>query len=109
MKYQQFTYEERLTLSALRLQDISIRAIAKTMDRHFSTVYRELERNRCYKMDGAYRHSNGHTILQNAKQVKAPKIENGRPVHVVSLSAKKPVAFFLFFNTQRKPIGHSTA
>ena len=57
MKYQQLTYEERVTLSALRLQGLSARAIAKAMDRHFSTIYRELERNRCFKMDGAYRPS----------------------------------------------------
>lgn len=57
MKYQQLTYEERVMLSTLKLQGLSIRAIAHILGRHYSTLYRELGRNRCYKMDGAYRPS----------------------------------------------------
>jgi IS30 family transposase len=57
MAYIQLTYEERVTLSALKLQCLSIREIAKMLGRHFSTLYRELKRNRCQVTDGAYRPS----------------------------------------------------
>ena len=57
MAYKQLTYEERVTLSALKLQGLSIREIATVLGRHFSTLYRELDRNRCYIIDGAYRPS----------------------------------------------------
>lgn len=57
MAYIQLTYEERVTLSALKLQGLSIRAIAEVLGRHFSTLYRELARNRCYIIDNAYRPS----------------------------------------------------
>ncbi len=57
MVYMQLTYDERVTLSALKLQGLSIRTIADILGRHFSTLYRELERNRCYIIDGAYRPS----------------------------------------------------
>lgn len=57
MKYVQLTYEERVTLSVLKQQGQSVRSIANVLGRHFSTVYRELNRNRCYKIDGAYRPS----------------------------------------------------
>lgn len=57
MKYQQLTSEERVILSTLKLQGLSIRKIAKYLGRHHSTLYRELARNRCYKIDGAYRPS----------------------------------------------------
>lgn len=57
MKYQQLTYEERITLSTLSQQGLSVRAIAITMERHPSTLYREFKRNRCYVTDSAYRSS----------------------------------------------------
>ena len=57
MEYKQLTYEERVTLSALRLQGLSVRAIATILGRHHSTLYREFARNRCHVTDGAYRPS----------------------------------------------------
>ena len=48
MSYRQLTYEERVTLSTLSQQGLSVRAIARTMKRHHSTLYRELDRNRCH-------------------------------------------------------------
>lgn len=57
MAYIQLTYEERVTLSALKLQGLSIRSIASALGRHPVTLYRELERNRCHVTDGAYRPS----------------------------------------------------
>ena len=57
MKYQQLTSEERVVLSTLKLQGLSIQKIADHMGRHRSTLYRELDRNRCFHIDGAYRPS----------------------------------------------------
>ena len=64
MKYQQLTYEERVMLSTLKLQGLSIRTIAHMLGRHYSTLYRELDRNRCYKIDGAYRPSKAQRRTQ---------------------------------------------
>ncbi|WP_036161342.1 IS30 family transposase [Marinimicrobium sp. LS-A18] len=57
MKYQQLTSEERVVLSTLKLQGLSMQKIADHMGRHRSTLYRELDRNRCFHIDGAYRPS----------------------------------------------------
>ena len=57
MAYIQLTYEERVTLSALKLQGLSIQSIATALGRHRTTLYRELKRNRCHVTDGAYRPS----------------------------------------------------
>ncbi|MEZ0122164.1 MAG: IS30 family transposase [Candidatus Reddybacter sp.] len=57
MSYIQLTYEERVTLSTLCQQGLSVRAIARILKRHHSTLYRELDRNRCHVTDGAYRPS----------------------------------------------------
>lgn len=55
MPYHQITLAERHTLSVLRKQGFSNAQIARMMDRHRSTVGRELRRN-C-RTDGAYRHA----------------------------------------------------
>lgn len=55
MTYQQLTYEDRIILITLKQQGLSIREIATKMKRHFSTLYRELKRNRCNGIDNAYR------------------------------------------------------
>ena len=60
MSYIQLTYEERITLSALCQQGFSICAIARILKRHRSTLYRELDRNRCHITDGSYRASKAH-------------------------------------------------
>ena len=51
--YHQLTSEERYALATLRKQGLGPTAIAQTLGRHRSTIYRELERNR--RKDGAYR------------------------------------------------------
>lgn len=60
MSYIQLTYDERVTLSALMQQGLSIRDIADILGRHHSTLYRELDRNRCHITDGSYRPSKAH-------------------------------------------------
>lgn len=57
MKYQQLTYEERIQLSTLKKQGLSMRTIATIMKRHTSTLYREFKRNRCNGVDTCYRPS----------------------------------------------------
>lgn len=54
MKYQQLTTDDRYTLSTLRKQDFSVPHIAKILNKHRSTIYRELKRNYCAR-DGSYR------------------------------------------------------
>ena len=55
MTYHQITSAERLTLATLRKQHRSCREIAEAMERHRSTIYRELKRNRC-SYDEGYRY-----------------------------------------------------
>lgn len=56
MRYHQITAEERYTLGQLRAQQprLSNAEIARRMNRHPSTIGRELRRN-CSRSDGAYR------------------------------------------------------
>ena len=55
MKYNQLTAGDRYTIAALKRQELTPTAIAKTIGRHRSTIYREYKRNRCWIIDGAYR------------------------------------------------------
>jgi transposase, IS30 family len=55
MRYHQLTSEERYALSALRKQGLSQAAIGRVLDRHPSTISRELQRNS--RKDGGYRPS----------------------------------------------------
>jgi len=78
MSYRQLTYEERVTLSTLSQQGLSVRAIARTMKRHHSALYRELDRNRCDVTDGAYRPSkhndvHGHGAADHGETDTTPK------------------------------------
>lgn len=54
MPYKQLTSEERYTLGRLHRQGVSQADIARTLERHPSTICRELRRNTC-QYDGAYR------------------------------------------------------
>lgn len=67
MSYHQITREERYTISALRKQGHSTRTIADNLGRHHSTIYREIERNRCN--DGHYRPSKADTRTQTRRSV----------------------------------------
>lgn len=53
MSYLQITREERYTITTLRRQGYSVLRIAKYLGRHRSSIYREVNRNRCN--DGYYR------------------------------------------------------
>lgn len=67
MKYKQITSEDRYILSTLRKQGLSIAQIAKHLNRHRSTIYRELDRNSCHHIDGAYRPSKAQTRTQTRR------------------------------------------
>ena len=55
--YHQLTEQERYTVGVLRRQGSSLRAIGRILDRHPSTISREIRRNACHANDGAYRPS----------------------------------------------------
>ena len=55
MNYRQITSGERYMISALRMQGLSLAAIADQIGHHRSSVSREIRRNPCN--DGAYRPS----------------------------------------------------
>lgn len=60
MSYIQLACQERVTLSSLCQQGLSIRVIARILKRHHLTLYREFDRNYCHITDGAYRRSEAH-------------------------------------------------
>jgi len=45
MSYEQLTLEERFVIYHLRLVRLSVREIARRLNRHHSTISRELKRN----------------------------------------------------------------
>ena len=53
MTYTQLTSEDRYTISSLRKQGFGPTEIAKKLKRHRSTIYREINRNKC--TDNHYR------------------------------------------------------
>ena len=62
MSYRQITSGERYMISALRMQGLSLAAIADQIGRHRSSVSREIRRNQCN--DGAYRPSKADSRTQ---------------------------------------------
>ena len=71
--YHQLTSEERYALSTLKRQGLGPAAIARTLGRHRSTIYRELERNR--RKDGGYR---WYTAGENARGRRSRSRRNQR-------------------------------
>lgn len=67
MSYHQITREDRYTISALRKQGLSPADIAKHMGRHRSSIYREINHNRCN--DGHYRPSKADTRTATRRSV----------------------------------------
>ncbi len=59
-KYQQITSHERYIIAALRKQGLNQSEIARHLGRHRSSISREIRRNSCNYMDGAYRPSKAH-------------------------------------------------
>ena len=71
MRYHQITSEERHTLATLRKQHRSVAEIATIMERHRSTMYRELNRN-CCRYDGGYRYERAKEQA-SARRKRAPR------------------------------------
>lgn len=66
MKYRQLTSEERYMIARLLWQGYSVQEIAEVTGRHRSTIYREVERNRCN--DGGYRAFKAQTRTQRRRR-----------------------------------------
>ncbi|MEO5607415.1 MAG: helix-turn-helix domain-containing protein [Polaromonas sp.] len=56
MNYTHLSREERYQIHALRRRRVSIAAIAADLDRHRSTIARELDRNANANAKGHYHH-----------------------------------------------------
>lgn len=67
MAYHQITSEERYTISTLRKQGYTAARIADYLGRHRSTIYREINRNRCN--DGHYRPFKACSKTRNRRSV----------------------------------------
>lgn len=65
MSYNQITSEERYMISALHLQGISLATIANQLGKHRSSIWREINRNRCN--DGYYRPSKAVTCTRSRR------------------------------------------
>lgn len=115
MTHSQLTYEERIVFSTLKQQGLSIRAIATQMGRHFSTLYRELERNSCYVTDGHYRPSKAE------RRTRARRSRSRRNRHYtekdfqlvkkllrIKLSPEQIVGYLKRFNLLERIMSHET-
>jgi len=67
MSYHQITHEERYTISVLRKQGLNASEIAEQLGRHRSSIYREINRNRCN--DGHYHYSKADTRTRTRRSV----------------------------------------
>lgn len=115
MAYRQLTYEERVTLSTLKLQGLSIRAVAKVLGRHHSTLYRELDRNRCYFIDGAYRPSKAQrrTVARRRRSRRNKHYSNSylrlvRKLLKKKFSPEQVVGHIRRFKLKQRVISHET-
>lgn len=73
MSYHQITPEERHTISILRRQHHTVDQIARYLQRHRSTIYREFKRNKCN--DGRYR------IYKACRRARVKRSKSRRNLH----------------------------
>lgn len=59
IKHHRLSSEERFLIAALRSQGLSLPEIAQVLERHRSTIWREVRRN-CAPYDGGYRSRRAH-------------------------------------------------
>ena len=71
-RYTQLTQEERYCLYAMRKQAISLRTIAKTMERSHTTLSRELKQNMGQK---GYRHHQAQRLAERRHQEKPKAVK----------------------------------
>jgi len=67
MNYTQLTLEERYILGNYKSNGDSIAEIARKLDRHRSTIWREIKRNSCHRTDGAYRPTKAQARTQSRR------------------------------------------
>ena len=75
--YKQLTSEQRYVISALLNRNISKKEIAKEIGCNVSTIYREINRNRCKR--GHYSPQLAH---ENAMIRRERIVSNGRPLQM---------------------------
>ena len=115
MSYVQLTYEDRVMFSTLKQQGLSIRNIAALMGRHFSTLYRELNRNSCHVIDGSYRPSKAQRRTRSRRsrsrrnrQYKETDFLLIRKLLRMKWSPEQIVGHLRRFRLMRRPICHET-
>ncbi len=67
MNYTQLTLEERYILGHHKSKETPISQIAKELGRHRTTIWREINRNRCHRTDGAYRPTKAHARAKSRR------------------------------------------
>ena len=85
--YRQLTAAERYTLSVLKREGRTFRAIAKALDRSPSTICRELKRNSCQRTDGAYRPSKAQERT-NGRRSRSRRVKHHGPEVYAHIEAR---------------------
>ena len=84
--YNYWTLDERCRLRGLLEMGMGVSAIARRLGRHRSTVYREIERNRCvggYRPDSADNRAAHAWLARLARRALHPpaRVRGGPPCH----------------------------
>ena len=115
MKYKQITSHERYIIAALKKQGLSVNAIAKNLNRHRSSIYRELNRNSCYHIDGSYRPSKAQrrTVARRRRSRRNRHYTNEdfslvRKLLRHKLSPEQIVGYIRRFKLMKRRISHET-
>lgn len=115
MIYQQLTSNDRYIMAALRKQGLSIQQIAAQLGRHRSTLYRELARNSCHHVDGAYRpcKAQRRTVARRRRSRRNHHYGEADFLLIRRLLRKKwspeqIVGFIRRFNLMKRRISHET-
>lgn len=115
MKYTQITSHERHIIAALKKQGLSVIAIANNLGRHRSSVYRELNRNSCFHIDGSYRPSKAQrrTIARRRRSRRNRHYDQQDFILVRQLlrqkfSPEQIVGFIRRFNLMKRRLSHET-
>jgi len=81
MSYQQLTREERYVIAHLKMSNLSMREIARRLDRHHSTIVRELKRNGApahFNWPYWYESAQAHSDRRKAKARHYRRLHNER-------------------------------